>query len=223
MYPLTLAYIVPISKGAAAAKLFVTVHAGKDRPDRLVFWKKAGKDQYQQDKVISSEEDYVGLGDHFEAPFAFESAYQHIRDGSTQQTGFFVDVPVTGWRTQEDNVFVIENDQLVPVQIDSPYGGPAGGNDFHGGKLVFGENIYNRDDATCCPTGGEVSGTYKIVEDSRQTPAVWKIVVATTERTAGFRSPIITEGHHRKRTALKQQVHTRETSLVEVAGIPTAV
>jgi hypothetical protein len=181
MYPLTLAHMVPITKGAAAeAGLFVTVHGGKDRPDRLVFWRKVGEDQYKQIKVMYSEQDYVGLGDHFEVPFTFHSAYQRINDsGIVQHTGFFVDVPVTGWRTYKDNVFVIENDQLVPVPIYSPYGSP----DFHGSKLDFGENIYNRDDPTCCPTGGNVTGTYKIIEDARQRPTIWKIVVATTKRT----------------------------------------
>jgi hypothetical protein len=181
MYPLTFAFIVPITRGAAAdARLFVTVHAGQDRPDRLVFWKKVGDDQYQQVKIMySEEEDY-----HFERPFTFDSAYQHISDsGITQQSGFFVDVPVTGWRMHEDNVFVVEGEQLSQVQIDSPYGSPTGENDFHGGKLEFGENVYNRDDPTCCPTGGTITGAYKIIEDVRQRPAAWKIVVATTKRS----------------------------------------
>jgi hypothetical protein len=123
------------------------------------------------------------LGYHFERPFTFPSAYQRISDSPiTQQSGFFVDVPLTGWRVNADNVFVVENDHAVPVAIDSPYGGPAGGNDFHDGNLEFVENIYNRDDATCCPTGGTINGTYKIIEDARQRPAVWKIAVATTKR-----------------------------------------
>jgi len=159
------------------------VHAGRDRSDRLVFWKKVGQDQYQQVKVMYSEEEYIGAGYHFEVPFTFESAYQRISDsGIAQWTGFFVDVPRTGWRMWDDNVFGLENDQLIPVQIDSPYGSPGGGNNFHNGKLEFGENIYNRDDPTCCPTGGQITGTYKIIEDARQRPPTWKIVVASTKR-----------------------------------------
>jgi hypothetical protein len=50
------------------------------------------------------------------------------------------------------------------------------------GKLDFIEDIYNRDDPTCCPTGGKISGNLKIIEDARQSPPVWKIVVATTKR-----------------------------------------
>ena len=184
MYPLTLSYMVPITKGAAAeAKLFATLHAGKDRADRLVFWRKVGDDRYQQLRIMYSEEEYLGLGYHFEHPLTFTSAYERVSNaGSVQQNGFFVDIPLTGWRVKEDSVFVIENDQVVPVAIDSPYGGPGGGNNFEDGKLEYGENIYNRDDPTCCPTGGSITGTYKIVEDTRQNPAVWKIVVATTKR-----------------------------------------
>jgi hypothetical protein len=65
MYPLKLVYLIPITNGAAAeAKIFVTLHAGKDRADRLVIWNKVGTDQYQQQKVMYSEEGYVGLGYH---------------------------------------------------------------------------------------------------------------------------------------------------------------
>jgi hypothetical protein len=131
-----------------------------------------------------SEEDYVGLGNHYKRPFTFAAKYQYISDKETsRRDGFFFDVPITGWRSWEDNVFVVENEQAIPVEIDSPYGSPSGGNDFHGGKLEFGENIYNRDDPTCCPTGGEITGTYKIIDDARQRPPIWKIVVDSTKRT----------------------------------------
>jgi len=76
----------------------------------------------------------------------------------------------------------VENEQAIHVEIDSPVGSPSGGSDFHGGKLEFGENVYNRDDPTCCPTGGKITGTYQIIEDARQSHAVWKIVVATKKR-----------------------------------------
>ena len=134
MYPLNLVYIVPITKGAVAeAKLFVTLHAGKDRADRLVIWKKVGEDQYQQEKVMYSEEEYVGLGNHYERPFTFDAKYQYISDKETShRNGFFFDVPISGWRFQDDNIFVVEDEQAIPVKIDSPYGSPNGGNDFHG-------------------------------------------------------------------------------------------
>jgi hypothetical protein len=144
MYPLKLVYLVPIAKkGAAAeAKIFVTLHAGKDRADRLVIWRKVGDDQYQQEKVMYSEEEYLGLGNHYERPFTFAAKYQLISDKETsQRNGFFFDVPITGWRAWDDNVFVVENEQAIHVEIDSPVGSPSGGSDFHGGKLVFGENV----------------------------------------------------------------------------------
>ncbi len=89
-YPLTLVYLVPITKGAAAeARLFVSVHAGKDRPDRLVIWSKVGHDQYQQNQIMYSEEDYVGLGLHYERPFTFDAKYQYTSDKEAMQRGRF--------------------------------------------------------------------------------------------------------------------------------------
>ena len=181
MYPLTLAYLVPITEGAAAeANIFISVHAGKDRSDRMVFWRKIGEDQYQQDQVLYSEEEYLGEGNHFEVPFTFHAAYQSISDsGSDDQTGLFVDAPVTdGFRMYQDNVFVVADDHLAPVQVDSSCGGSV----LQDQKLEFTEPIFNREDATCCPTGGTVTGTCKVIEDTKQSPSVWKIVVATRKR-----------------------------------------
>jgi hypothetical protein len=69
-----------------------------------------------------------------------------------------------------------------PLKIDQPYDSPYGSDDFHDGKLEFSDSIYNKDDSTCCPTGGTVTGTYQIIEDARETPPIWKIVIATLRR-----------------------------------------
>ena len=189
MYPLRFFYIFPVTKGPAAdARLFLTLHTGKDRPDRLVIWKKLGPDSYLQKKTMYTSDEL--LDDRFERPFTFSAKYDYVTDkGTSQKDGFFFDVPISGWRREEDNIFVVEGDEAIPVSLDSPYGSPTGANDFRGGKLEFSENVYDKYDPTCCPTGGEITGTYKIVEDATKTPPLWKIVVATTGRHPAPRTP----------------------------------
>jgi hypothetical protein len=70
---------------------------------------------------------------------------------------------------EDDNIFVVDGAEAIPVNLDSPYGSPFGANDFRGGKLEFSENIYDKYDPTCCLSGGEITGTYKIVEDTTKT------------------------------------------------------
>ena len=183
MYPQTLHYILPVTKDRAAdAKLLLTVHSGKDRPDRLVIWKKVGPDSYQQEREMHTDD--ILLDDRYDRPFTFRAKYDYITGkGRSQKDGFFFDVPISGWRHEDDNIFVVEGDEAIPVNLDSPYGSPSGANDFRGGKLEFSENVYDKYDPTCCPTGGEITGTYKIVEDTTKTPPLWKIVVATTTST----------------------------------------
>ncbi len=157
MYPLETVYTEALTKsGTADAKFIAAVQAGQDRSDRLVFWKKVGDDRYQQAKVMYSEEEYVGMGDHFDKPFSFESPYEEHRKGAvTTKTGFFVDAPIRGWRSYTDNIFAIDDDQLVPVEFKGE------GIDIENGKLTFASSIYKEHDPTCCPTGGIESGTYK--------------------------------------------------------------
>ena len=183
MYPQTLHYILPVTKDRAAdAKLLLTVHSGKDRPDRLVIWKKVGPDSYQQEREMHTDD--ILLDDRYDRPFTFRAKYDYITGkGRSQKDGFFFDVPISGWRHEDDNIFVVEGNEAIPVNLDSPYGSPSGANDFRGGKLEFSENVYDKYDPTCCPTGGEITGTYKIVEDTTKTPPLWKIVVATTTST----------------------------------------
>jgi HEAT repeat protein len=218
-YPLTLAYLVPVyPRGGFAeqAEFLITLHTGKDRPERLVFWKKVGDDQYQQAKVIEPDDpDFAEK--HFETPTVFFPKGQVPGEGV-----LCIDVPMDGYRSRTDQLFAIDRSELQPVEIESPpqwYKSKLGpqeqvwflaANWFSNDKLEFAFNIWNADDAICCPTGGRVTGTYRLVKAfslaggapilglgpyspsapvivrSRSTPTVttatWKMVVDTAER-----------------------------------------
>ncbi len=187
-YPLTLAYlfpIYPIGGSAQEAEFLITLHTGKDRPERLVFWKKTGDDQYRRVKVIESDDpDFAEQ--HFETPITFIAK---VRENGSRfgETQLFVDVPVDGWRSHIDQVFAldygVEGDEQ-PVEIESPEKsyksklGPReaarhpGRNSFSNSALEFAFSIWNANDPECCPTGGQVVGTYKIIKETR-TPSAW--------------------------------------------------
>jgi HEAT repeat protein len=160
-YPLKLALFAPISG------YVVTLHIGKDRPERLVFWKVVD-DKYQ--KVMFMESD-LDSEEHFQVPISFDSMIESPPPDS------FVYVATVGRRGVTDRMLHIDynEDQWQRVEIESPEDwykhklGPseivrhAGRNFFSDGGLEFAFLIWNANDPECCPTAGEVTGTYKIV------------------------------------------------------------
>lgn len=212
--PLNLAYLVPVSGHGLAnqAEFLVTLHTAKDRPERLAFWKKAGDDRYLMAKVIQP----IDPEDHFETPRVFSPKGQAPGEGL-----LCVDVPVDGYRSHADQVFAIDRGELLPVDIESPdkfYKSKLGpdeqvwfpaANSFSDDKLEFAFNVWNGDDPICCPTGGQVTGTYKFVLNRpypggvalgfapiaggilrsnpfpTTEPTKWKLVVDTVQRGAG--------------------------------------
>jgi hypothetical protein len=187
-YPLTLAYLFPIylnGYSAQEAEFLVTLQTGKDRPERLVFWKKTGDDQYQRVKVIESDDpDFAEQ--HFETPITFIAK---VRENGSPfyELQLFVDVPLDGRRSHGDQVFAldygVEGDEQ-PVEIESPEKsykvklGPReavrypGRNSFSNGALEFAFSIWNANDPECCPTAGLVVGTYKIIKETGPPPAL---------------------------------------------------
>jgi hypothetical protein len=160
-YPLKLALFAPISGYA------VTLHAGKDRPDRLVFWKVDG-DKYQKVLLMEADPD---SGEHFQVPTSFDA----VIDSPPGES--FVDVATLRRGGITDRVLHIDDDedQWQPVEIESPEDWykskltPSetvrhpGRNFFSDGGLEFEFQIWKSNDHDCCPTAGQVTGTYKIV------------------------------------------------------------
>ena len=160
-YPLKIALFSNISGYA------VTLHTGKDRPERLVFWK-VDDDKYQKLALMESNPD---SGEHFQVPTNFDAAIDSTPGES------FVDVATLRRGGITDRVLHIDEgeDQFQPVEIESPedwYKGKLapsetvrqpGRNFFSDGGLEFEFQIWKSNDQDCCPTGGLVTGTYKIV------------------------------------------------------------
>jgi HEAT repeat protein len=180
-YPSQLVDKVPLAnRSGLNTPLIITVHAGQDRSDRLVIWKKVASDQYQQEQVMYSDPEEDGTGIHFEHPSIFKANYERIRDsGVTEQSGFFLEIPSSdNFHYRGRDFYKIENDRLVPIPASGKYGDTY----LDGGILKFFEPIYNRSDPSCCYSGGAIIGTYKLVEDAKQNPPQWKVVVATKKQ-----------------------------------------
>ncbi len=196
-YPLSLKYLVPILPVPAPideAPFVVTDHAGQDSTERLTFWKKTSAGRYQKLQVMDGDPDNQ---EHFDAPITFEAIVQVTTAAAHQseEREFFVEIPVEWYRGGEERLFAVDSDCLHSVEIESPdemvpdpkqiplkyqtaSGGPALGS-YH--RLDWSFPVSNEGDAMCCPSGGEVSGTFKIVKDGTKTPPTWKMVVETAK------------------------------------------
>ena len=195
-YPLSLKYLVPILPVPAAvekAPFLVTVHAAEDQFERLTVWKKAGVDRYQKIKVMDGDPD---IQEDFHVPITFQAKVQVTLAGThrSEEREFFVEIPVEWYRNGEERVFAVDGDGWHSVDIESPdemvpdpkqiplkyqtASRPDLGS-YH--QLDWSFMVSNEEDPMCCPSGGEVSGTYKIVKDGTTSPPTWKMVVATAK------------------------------------------
>jgi HEAT repeat protein len=199
VYPLTLSYLVSVvasGEPIGRAQILIALYSGRDRPERLVFWRKVGRDTYQKARVIESQ-DPDFREQHYETPEVFTAGVSVLGQGAPRtRTELFVDVPVDGWRSRTDQVFAVVGGRLHPVEIQSaqkwyklklpPREGiryPAA-NSFSDDELSFSMSIWNADDPMCCPSAGGVAGTYKIVEEAAAPGAepTWKMIVASAKR-----------------------------------------
>ena len=195
-YPLSLKYLVPILPVPASvekAPFVITVHAAEDNLERLTFWKKTGADRYQKLNVVDSDPDNQ---EHFHAPITFHATVQVNTAGGRQveEREFFVNVPKEWYRGGGDQIFAVDSDGFHSVEIESPdeqvsdpraipakYSAvplPQLGS-YH--QLEWSFPVFNDDDSMCCPSGGEVNGTYKVVKDDTKSPPTWKMVVDTAK------------------------------------------
>ena len=131
-YPLTIEYLFPIYESVTIQEpdYLISLHRGRERTDRLVFWKKAGEGKYEQVKVMESPEWDLSEG-RFLPPKVFRAKVLVLGEGgSFSESQQFVDVPQNGCNTRcvVDNVFAINvfanrDGDFIPVQIESPESG----------------------------------------------------------------------------------------------------
>jgi HEAT repeat protein len=171
--------------GYNSGELFVTLHRGKDRLDRLVLWRKEG-DKYRENMALSARED-SGANN-------FGRVEMFRYDGK-----LFIVVPLNFEGTagyHEERIFCIQppDNNLKEIQFQ-PAGGlyndklnpgesiqDAAWNTFKDNLMSFKFYIWKKDDGLHWPTAGQVEGTYKIANIKSSNYSDWKIVVDTYER-----------------------------------------
>lgn len=226
VYPLTLDYLIPVvasGEPISRAQILVALYSGRDRPERLVFWKKVGQDAYRKARVVESQ-DPDFREQHYETPNVFTAKVRVLSQGAPhEQTELFADVPVDVWRGRIDQVFAVFAGKLHPVEIQSaqklyePKLRPResiqyqAGNSFSDNELRFSMSIWNADDPMCCPSAGGVVGTYQIVEETAAPDAepTWKMIVASVKRKTPAPRPQLLK----KRREDKLTIWMREANL----------
>jgi len=123
-YPLTIEYLFPIYQSPAVQEpeYLISLHRGRERSDRLVFWKRLGGDKFAQVKVMESPEWDLSEG-RFLPPEVFRARVLVLGEGrGFNEFQQFVDVPQNRCNTWcvVDNVFAIRDGDFIPVQIESP-------------------------------------------------------------------------------------------------------
>ena len=186
-YPLTIEYLFPIDQSVAVQhpEYLISLHRGRERSDRLAFWKRVGEGKYTQVKVMESPGWDLSEG-RFLPPRVFRAKVLVLGEGRDfNESQQFVDVPQTGCNTWcvLDNVFAIRAGDFIPVSIESPeewYKSKlrpgestwhSNGNSFSDDKLSFGFSIWAAEDPHASPSAGVVTGTYKIIRETTVQPA----------------------------------------------------
>ena len=193
-YPLTLEYLFPIyqSIGVQEPEYLISLHRGRERGDRLVFWQRVGDDKYEEVKLMESDA-FATTDGRFLPPKVFRSRVEGSESGGPNASREFVDVPQNGCNNWcvIDNVFAVGGDgDFTPVEIESPEDwytsklSPgestwnSNGNSFSDYALSFGFVIWAGEDPHASPSAGGVTGTYKIIRQR----GPWRMVVDRAER-----------------------------------------
>jgi HEAT repeat protein len=191
-YPLRLDTLLPVDSG----RFLVTLHKGQDRGDRLAIWKTAGDDRYQRTQLMEAN---VDVDESISPPELFNPKGQP----NGENTRFLYLVSGTR-RFADETVFAVDTyaHELRPVEIEPPekaYASmlkpgeqwtPYNVNYFTDDQVPrFKVTLAKKTDPDCCPTAGQIVGTYKIVEDVQPgsdplKPPVrsWKFVPANATR-----------------------------------------
>jgi hypothetical protein len=191
-YPLRLTSLFPLEDSNFA----VTLHQGQERPDRLVIWKKVGVNRYQVAQTMENDPD---ADETFRPPTLFTP-----KGEPNGQKLKFLYIENVGRRFADETVYAIDTDanELRPVDIESAETWYR--SKLHPGEETWGGegNLFVDDqqpgfefyiakskDPSCCPSGGQVTGTYKIIEDVQQSddptkpPSItWKFIPDTAVR-----------------------------------------
>lgn len=172
LYPGELQYAV--TDWLSQTKVFVAIHGGSEGSlSRAAIYKENFQDGNRGYQLLKRLDG--GETSYFEPPRLIKRA--------TQGPAEMIHIRQVGWGTAHitwDFLFVTGRDGgLKQLEIEDPilafkrkYGLMKGQgvwkgvqNDFSLDEFIFGFHIWNPGDANCCPTGGQVTGTYRINGD----------------------------------------------------------
>lgn len=187
--PLELEYAFPFPSWNQE-ELFVTLHRGKGRPDRLAVWQRE-QGKFRELLVLEAEEN---------PEFSYFERVTSFRYKGNQ----FIHVPLiytgTGHLRKDRIYCVLPSMALQEIafqpapetfskHLKKGEGVWKGENDFFSDeRLAFEFYIWKERDGNCCPSAGKVTGTYKIIGDLRwdlktnQQVADFKMLMDTFER-----------------------------------------
>jgi HEAT repeat protein len=187
--PLVLDKAIPYKDKGDTVFLFA-IHKDRDRPDELNIWKKEDSGYRLLETFLTDEGDYHG---HFDDPIFFRlegDRFIYIQNNSSGNGGY-----------HDDSIyFVTDRQDLQHVDFNPSFSecksllhdgevilnGVV--NDIEDDKLSFSFGIWEKEDAHCCPSGGEIDGTYKLEKNTIIDPWTkkrrisYKIVIGGFER-----------------------------------------
>ncbi|HVA81350.1 MAG TPA: HEAT repeat domain-containing protein [Candidatus Binataceae bacterium] len=161
-YPLHLFYLTSYHEPKFA--MLVAVYRGRDRRDRLIFWKKAGAGKFRELQAIDAGPDG---SDTFDPPKIMFIPKGQVPGSAVR----IVQVGINLWRGHGDYIFAIDGDELRPVEIESP-------EKWYSDKLRPGEEVVRPVENSFCGHKAEfrfyvrsgkktaqVVGSYKLVRE----------------------------------------------------------
>lgn len=126
-------------------RLLKQVRAGQSWiKEPTAVWYTPGEDTKRWHKFIHITQVHLGTG-HFITEYVFVVERQHLREV----------------------IFVRAPETLKGIIGDSQGIWKGEGNTFSRDEITFGTHVYNEKDGNCCPTGGTITGTYKVFKEHR--------------------------------------------------------
>ncbi|MCU4164959.1 hypothetical protein [Carboxylicivirga caseinilyticus] len=176
--------------------MFVTLHccvreSYLNPPDKVQIWKNvngynATDNEKKYQLIYEFNAEGEGL-DYIEnvAEFTFKEdkfiKIEKVYYGSGHQTDIKI-IHITSSGELKDVMIESATDHYLGLLGAGEFIGKGEIRDFKDNSMLFSFLIYNKGDANCCPTGGSVTGQYKLVKTRIDNEEIFKLTVDTIHR-----------------------------------------